>query len=1277
MRTLTAIVMLGAVSAAGQQYDVSRHYIGTMHPLTEASPAPPEQIARQHLLSLAQELFLNRQDLEGIYLAKQYRSSHNGVTHLVFRQRFGGVDVWNAEWVTNLDRYGRVLDAGGTLYPAPQAGFHLPPHSRSVPAARSAVVVVNPELKESYIPVESREPSRRAMGIRFARGPLARDVEGKLVWHGQHGVLRPAWNFVVADTGFVHCYSVTVDDESQAILAMHPLTFFQDPAPPAKPRGLVFEQASPQPDPTPGVALTVPPPIVPRVMASFLGDPVASPLGWTDGTATAGNNTTTGENLAGADFVTPAPTAGVNGEFSFRLQLDAGFWPLNYPDAAVTNLFYWMNRVHDLHYHYGFDEQSGNFQANNFGRGGLDGDPIFAYAHFGADKPGTGLIDNSFFSLESGDDDGVPAEVGMFVAHGAGALNDVMTDGAYDSQVMVHEYTHGVSYRLARQLYTTFQGSSMGEGLSDFYGIEYTTPQGAPPDGVYPFSQYFGQIWGTGARSHPYSTNMSVNPLTYADLGHVISYPEVHADGEILVEALWEIRANLIAQFGEAEGRERIRQLIMDGMKLAIPAASMVDMRDATLLADRVDYQGASQSQLWAGFAKRGLGALAFSDGGDTVHALASFDLPSTEGQLKFYDYPIVIGEPVRVVLQDSNYTEPTVRVQLTTTSGDMENLILHRQGSIYEGILNTAPAAVQWLDNRLELSSSDQITATYLDADTGDGSSATIQTAIRTTMPYALNSVANAYTFSGERRVSVPTGSYVVLQLPFPFPFYDKTYGRAYVFENGLIAFELPATTAACADSVSLRKYHAIAPLWTARGATSLNGATQANEGLYVSTGPDSIAFRWAGEFTGISQSPSPTNYAATLFADGRIQFNYGSGNQTVNTAANSSECGPPVYGLGNGHDVYSQSFSAATYTNASTRHLDPPFGASSVPSATISAPADGGHVQDILVVSGTASDSQASVVALDVLIDSTNRAHLVPSGSPATWSTALDITSLGIGSGSHVLTVRVTNSRGTFADFPVAPLVFTVDPGTAFPPVVGIESPVNNTAIAGALMVKGYAYDTNLKISAVDTLIDGFVYGPTSYGATRSDICAPLTTQPVNCPKIGFSANIPTTANISTAQSSPPLADGPHTLQVRARDEAGRATLFPSTPLNITVQNGVSAPVIGVLESPTNNATVSGTVTVSGYVYSPGQTMATGLLLIDQAQSGAVRLGIPRPDVCAALPNADACPNIGFTVVLDTTQLQNGAHVVGVLGINRRGDYSIFPPQNLMGINIFVQNP
>jgi extracellular elastinolytic metalloproteinase len=58
--------------------------------------------------------------------------------------------------------------------------------------------------------------------------------------------------------------------------------------------------------------------------------------------------------------------------------------PKSYLDAAITNLFYWNNIMHDLFYKYGFNEESGNFQENNLGRGGKGNDAVIANAQDGA-----------------------------------------------------------------------------------------------------------------------------------------------------------------------------------------------------------------------------------------------------------------------------------------------------------------------------------------------------------------------------------------------------------------------------------------------------------------------------------------------------------------------------------------------------------------------------------------------------------------------------------------------------------------------------------------------------------------------------------------------------------------------------------------------------------------------------------------------------------------------------------------------------------------------------
>ncbi|WP_437970683.1 M36 family metallopeptidase [Sorangium sp. So ce260] len=55
--------------------------------------------------------------------------------------------------------------------------------------------------------------------------------------------------------------------------------------------------------------------------------------------------------------------------------------------AAVTQLFYVNNWLHDWYYDSGFDEAAGNAQLDNMGRGGLGGDPLHAEAQDGALVP--------------------------------------------------------------------------------------------------------------------------------------------------------------------------------------------------------------------------------------------------------------------------------------------------------------------------------------------------------------------------------------------------------------------------------------------------------------------------------------------------------------------------------------------------------------------------------------------------------------------------------------------------------------------------------------------------------------------------------------------------------------------------------------------------------------------------------------------------------------------------------------------------------------------------
>lgn len=54
--------------------------------------------------------------------------------------------------------------------------------------------------------------------------------------------------------------------------------------------------------------------------------------------------------------------------------------------------------MHDVFYKYGFDEKSGNFQMDNFGRGGKGDDAVIANAQDGAGTNNANFATVTFYS---------------------------------------------------------------------------------------------------------------------------------------------------------------------------------------------------------------------------------------------------------------------------------------------------------------------------------------------------------------------------------------------------------------------------------------------------------------------------------------------------------------------------------------------------------------------------------------------------------------------------------------------------------------------------------------------------------------------------------------------------------------------------------------------------------------------------------------------------------------------------------------------------------------
>lgn len=220
------------------------------------------------------------------------------------------------------------------------------------------------------------------------------------------------------------------------------------------------------------------------------------------------------------------------------------------------------------------------------------------------------------------------------------AVQSIIPDGDYDNAIIAHEYAHGVSNRLTggpSQVGCLSNAEQMGEGWSDYFGLMLTTDWStAHPEDTRGIGTYVrGQPTdGLGIRTYPYTTDMQVNPFTYASITNSSS---VHYIGSVWCTMLWDMTWKIIEIAGTdpdmyhgAGGNNIAFQLVMDGLKLQPCSPGFVDGRNAILLADQLRYGGQYSCAIWEAFARRGLGINADQGSSNNrLDGVESFDIPS------------------------------------------------------------------------------------------------------------------------------------------------------------------------------------------------------------------------------------------------------------------------------------------------------------------------------------------------------------------------------------------------------------------------------------------------------------------------------------------------------------------------------------------------------------------------------------------------------------------------------------------------------------------------
>ncbi|TSJ46695.1 T9SS-dependent M36 family metallopeptidase [Fluviicola chungangensis] len=331
---------------------------------------------------------LKAADFANLELVSSASSKASDAKHVKVRQTKNGISIVDGFGIVTL-RDKEVIHVTTNFVSVSEPTNH---------PTLSAAGAVNASLKHlDLTAADLRQIQNKNNSFLFSKEGISKeDIPVKLVLGQHNGQLMYLWDLSIYPLNSEHWWSMRLNAETGEVIFQNDWISHCS-AEHCSGENHRAAQAMMVPPPPPGTdqyKVYALPNISPahgdRVMVVNPSDATFSPFGWhdTDGiagdeyTITRGNNVYASDDIDNDDVPGYSPDGGVALNFDFAYDSLVGVQ--GNLDAVITNLFYMNNMMHDIWAHYGFDEESGNFQEMNYSGSAFGQDQVMADAQDGS-----------------------------------------------------------------------------------------------------------------------------------------------------------------------------------------------------------------------------------------------------------------------------------------------------------------------------------------------------------------------------------------------------------------------------------------------------------------------------------------------------------------------------------------------------------------------------------------------------------------------------------------------------------------------------------------------------------------------------------------------------------------------------------------------------------------------------------------------------------------------------------------------------------------------------